>query len=495
MLLGIDLGTTALKIAAYAPKSGRMLHGVEKRLTVETDSEGRREQSPMAVIRAIRSAIRQLGKALGGLDKVTGVALAAQGGSTIIADRETGAAHTPMILWNDSRSFPAFQELSGSKPARYWRTRTLRDEPGMGLARIAWLRAREPELLCADNIYVGAGEYVYHQLTGVWRQDACNALQIGCYDARTQSLSKELAALADVSPDFFAPLRQGHAIHPVSNEGAKCFGLPEGVPVAGPYMDHEAGYLAASHVSTRPLQFSLGTAWVGNFVLPEASKGAAPFQFSVPAPHDSGQLVIMPLLTGNVTWDWALSTLVDGKAKRALVKQRAIFEEKLLPPDGLVALPWLNRPNVLHPELLGGACYLGMGPSTTREDLLRAVVAGMCYELARVFAEVQATGCVDSVVLSGGASRGIQFQQLISQLFSDLPVYQIEDETWMGTRGALHAFSARVAKAKVRRIRSRKSLDWDSLSRGNACYLDAFERLYGKVTAGRAYSVRMKSAR
>ncbi|MCF6284221.1 MAG: hypothetical protein L3K26_03415, partial [Candidatus Hydrogenedentes bacterium] len=332
MLIGIDLGTTALKVAAFDPKTGKMLHGVEKRLPLGLDSDGWREQSPAAVVRALRSAIGQLGKTLGGLKKVTGMALAAQGGSTIIADRETGDAHAPMILWNDARAFSQFQELAASKPARYWRTRTLRDEPGMGLARIAWLREHAPELLDDCNLYVGAGEYVYHHLTGLWRQDACNAMQIGCYDARTQSLSKELAALADISTGFVAPLRQGHEFHPLSSAGAKLFGLPEGIPVAGPYMDHEAGFLAASHVSERPLQCSLGTAWVGNFCLPEGIQGAAPFQFAIPSPKGSEPLIIMPLLTGNVTWDWALSTLVDGNTEEALKKQQVVFKSAVLPP-------------------------------------------------------------------------------------------------------------------------------------------------------------------
>ncbi len=488
MLLGIDLGTTALKVAAYDKKTGRLLHGVEKQLAVETDESGRREQSPPKVEQALVAAVRAVGKALGGLDQVCGVALASQGGSTIIVDRENGAALTPMILWNDGRAFPEFRSLAASKPARYWRTRTLRDEPGMGLARIAWLRNHQPDLIHERNLYIGAGEFAYHRLTGVWRQDACNALQIGAYDSRSNTLTDELAAFAGVNTDFFAPLRAGHAFHPLSPWAAKRFGLPAGIPVAGPYMDHEAGYLSVAHVSKRPLQCSLGTAWVGNFCLPQELQGTSSIQFAIPAPHTAGHLVIQPLLTGNVTWDWALAQLVDSNAKRALIKQAKIFEAALLPPDGLVALPWLNRPNTLHPEWLGSASFLGMGPATQRDDLVRAVVAGMCYELARVFGAVQTSGAIDSVVLSGGASQGLQFQQLVSVLFDGLPVYQLEDAAWMGTRGALHAFGAKVSTAKVRRLRPDRA-NADGIARGYAGYLEAFNRLYGHVTAGEAYAV------
>ena len=493
MLIGIDLGTTALKVAAFDARNGGLLAGVSQRLRVDvgpprTRGVGRREQDPSAVTRALRKALLEVGEAVGGLARARGVGLAAQGGSTIIARRDSGRALTPMVDWNDMRAFPHLRALSASRSPRYWRSFSLRDEPGMGLARIQWLRRESPEVLDVENIYAGAGEYVYFRLTGEWRQDACNAMQIGCYDARRRRLDGRPAKLVDVPLSFFAPLRQGHETHSLSPAAAKRFGLPAGIPVAGPYMDHEAGFLSAAHVSRKPLQCSLGTAWVGNFQLPDTSAGHSPFQFAIPSPVGKGRLVIQPLLTGNVTWDWALETFVDENHQRALAKQAQIFAESILPPEALVALPWLNRPNPLRMEKNGGCCFVGAGPSTTKADFLRAVAAGMCYELARVFDEAKERKAFDSVVLSGGASKGCHFQQLITALFGPLPVYQIEDEAWMGARGCLRPFSAKAFRAKARRLEPSGELDTEALRFGQGVYREAFTRFYGKVPAGRAFS-------
>ena len=489
MLLGIDLGTTALKVAAYDEKSGKLLHGVEERLTVETGSNGQREQSPEALADTLRKAIQQVGQALGGLAQIRGIGLAAQGGSTCIVDADSGAPRTPLILWNDGRAFGHFLELAKAHPVRFWRTRTQRDEPGMGLARIVWLREESPRLFDGRALYAGAGELAFHVLTGVWRQDACNAMQSGVYDTRKQALSKEMAALADVTPEFFAPLRNGHETHPVSVNAVKAFGLPEGIPVAGPYMDHEAGFLSVVDKSERPLQCSLGTAWVGNFCLPEGVTGQSPFQFAIPAPHREGQLVIQPLLTGNVTWDWALSTFVDVDPEQALEKQTAIFEQQIAPEPGLTCLPWLNRPNSLAPGHLGDATFHGLSPATDRAELVRAVATGMCFELARVFEQVVNAGVVDSVVLSGGASKGIQFRRLIAAVFPDLPVYRVTEEAWMGTRGALYAFSKKVARARTGRALPRKESDL-RLGQHQELYMELWNRLCLHVTAGQAYTIK-----
>ncbi|MBI2435224.1 MAG: FGGY-family carbohydrate kinase [Candidatus Hydrogenedentes bacterium] len=488
LLLGIDLGTTALKAAVFEQRSGKLLAGASKRLRVNAGPDGRREQDVPGVLRALRSALAELERETGDLRRLRGIGLAAQGGSTMIAKRATGKALTPMALWNDARAFPEFHALAASHPPRYWRAFSLRDEPGMGLARIVRMRREAPALLQAENIYAGAGEYVFFHLTGEWRQDAGNALQIGCYDARRGALLERAAQMVDAPLSFFAPLRRGHETHPLSSTAAKMFGLSPGIPVAGPYMDHEAGFLSVAQGNARPLQCSLGTAWVGNFVVPGASPARSPFQLVLPSPAGAGRLVVQPLLTGNVTWDWALSTFVGGNQASALAKSAAVFARSLLPARGLVALPWLNRPNPLDVGALGGGCFMGAGPSTTRGDMLRAVAAGMCYELARVFAEVKARKTIDSVVLSGGASKGPHFRTVIALLFAPLPVVPVEDEDWMGARGCLHAFNTKASQAQAKRPIAPGKTAVGPLLAGQALYEKAFAALYAHVAAGRAIS-------
>lgn len=489
LYIGIDLGTTGLKVAAYESPSGKRVAGEEASLPVVTEPNGRREQSPDLIIKRLKKAMASIARTCGGLERVEGIGVASQGGSGIVVERATGRALTPMTLWNDSLALGEYQALVERLPVSFWRTRTRREAPGMGLARIAQIRESSPALLGEQNLYAGAGDYTFFHLTGVWRQDACHALQTGVYDARKDSLSRELAALADMSTDFFPPLRRGHEQHPLTSSAAKLLGLREGIPVAGPYMDHEAGYLSAAQISSQPMQCSLGTAWVGNFQLPGKVKGYTPFQLAIPSPAAEGTLVIQPLLTGNVTWNWALEHLVGGSASSALVMQARLLQAAPLPPAGLTCIPWLNRPHPLDPTLLGGCTFSGLGPGTERSDLLRAVAAGMAYEFHRVFEPVAVSGVIDSVVLSGGTSRSPHFQQLIAELLAPLPAYLLEDAAWMGTRGCLYAFRPEVARAGAVPIVCDGVLDRDSLAAGQSMYNDVFKRLYGHVRLGDPYKL------
>jgi len=482
VLVGIDLGTTILKAAAFDGATGRVLAQASQRLNVSATPDGRREQDPKAIDRALVAVLRNVRETIGARQwqRVAGLGLAAQGGSAVIADRDTGKALSTMILWNDARAIAEGAKVAAMKPPRFWRSFSWRDSPGAGLGRMRWMQKHWPQLINDRTIYAGAGEYVFFKLTGQWRQDAGTALQIGCYNVPKNRLDQRPLDLVNTDVSWVAPMRQGHEQSKLSPQASRRFGLPSDTIVVGPYMDHEAGYLSACGASRRPMQCSLGTAWVGNLVMPPSAKWSSPFQLVLPSPINKGYMVCQPLLTGNVTWDWALQTFVDADHDRALAGVRKIFEQSLLPRDGLVALPWLARPNPWSAGLLGGGAILGADPHTSREDMLRALAAGMAYEMARVFAQVRSAG-VDALVLGGGASKGAFFRQLLAALFAPLPVLGIEDEDLSGVRGVLWPLSRQAAATRTIKARPPDRATCRRIADGYQRYLGAFERLYAHV--------------
>jgi sugar (pentulose or hexulose) kinase len=468
ILIGIDLGTTVFKAAAFDARSGKALAQSSRRLDVILGRDGSREQSATGIDRAMKAVFADLRKQLGPRWRhAAGIGLSAQGGSAVIADRRTGKPLTSMMLWNDARQLRYLPRIMEDKPPAFWEKHTLRNEPGRGLGRLLWLRETRPSLLSKDNLYAGAGEYCYFKMTGRWQQDAGNALQIGCYNTPKRGLDQKLLDVVDLPLSFVAPMREGHETHPLSEAGARFLGLSAGIPVAGPYMDHEAGYLSATGISRRPLQFSLGTAWVANFIVPEKAEWSSSVQLVLPAILGKGWLVVQPLLTGNVSWDWGLQELVDTDHAAAIRQLDGIFSRELLPPEGLAALPWFNMPNPLQTEALGAGGFFGMSPLTQKHDLLRAL------------AEVRDKKVVDSVVLGGGASNGTFFRTLLAALFAPLPVRWQCEKDLSGPRGALYPFSRAAANAQTRPVPKPAAKLQKRILGGFESYMLLFERIYG----------------
>ena len=198
LLLGIDIGTTALKAGLFDAQSGEVFCAVADRLPVETAAAGHREQQPSELLAGLSRVVLRLQNEVGNAwQGVAGIGLASQGGSAILCDRRTGEALTPMQLWNDTRPLPLLGEIACRRPEEYWRQLSCLPGPGAGLARIAWLRQQYPHLFVEaapsypSMLYAGAGEFIYFALTGSWRQDAGNALQIGCYSVAERALTAD----------------------------------------------------------------------------------------------------------------------------------------------------------------------------------------------------------------------------------------------------------------------------------------------------------------
>jgi sugar (pentulose or hexulose) kinase len=490
LLIGVDLGTTALKAAAFATVGGALLGCARRRLETRVDADGTREQDVGALRQALKEVFAEL-RAVVGEDcwqGVSGIGLAAQGGSGAVLRRSDGSPLTPLILWNDSRAAALLPEVAAARSSHYWRELSQRHGPGMGLARLLWLQRQRPGCLGPGMLYAGAGEVGYFLLTGVWRQDACNALQMGCYQVLEDRLDGEPLSLVGTGLEQVAPLRRGHATEPLGPAGAALLGLPAGLPVAGPYMDHEAGYLSAVGSFQSPLQCSLGTAWVGNFTMPQPRSGWSPVQLVIAAPTPGGgSLVIQPLLTGNVSWDWGLNSFVDADQRLALLKVAEVFAERLLPPAGMTCIPWLTQANPWAPGLAGGGVFAGVSPQARPEDFVRALALGLCCEFYRVFRELKERGVVDGIVLGGGASKGAFFRTLLAALFAPLPVVQCADEDVGGARGALAAFAGAVSHSQSIPVAAPDSAQSAAIRRCFEGYAATFAATYGWHPLGAPY--------
>ena len=481
VVVGVDLGTTVLKAAAFGTKDGRLVGQSACRLPVRHLPDGGQELSAAAIDKAFRRVVAELSQRAGKRwRRVCGVGLAAQGGSNLIVDRTTGRPRTAMILWNDARARLCVARLAAQADKRFWRRLFMFDVPPTGLGRLMWLKERRPELFRDEFIHIGAGEYLFHRLTGVWRQDAGNAIQIGSYNARARKLDGAALDLAGVPLSFVAPLRKGHETSPLSREGARLLGVEEDIPVAGPYIDQEACYMAALGATARPLQCSLGTAWVGNFELPRGIQGSSPSQMVLPGPTGAGKLVVQPLYTGNSAWDWALDAFVDHDHAKALEQAAAVFARRILPPDGLVCIPWCVQPNPFDTAAYGAGMFLGVSTRTTTEDMLRATAAGLVYDLGRVFWDLKTKGVIDGVVLYGGASKASYYRRLVASVFAPTPVLWQRDYDVAAARGAVLALSPCAARGNVEPV-SVRGIEADEVKRAYELYLAAFERVLGPV--------------
>ena len=123
---------------------------------------------------------------------------------------------------------------------------------------------------------------------------------------------------------------------------------------------------------------------------------------------------------------------------------------------------------------------MGLSPNVGAAEMLRALAASLCFEMARTFKGAAGAGAFDSIVLGGGAAQGSFFQQIMAALFHPVPVHVALDPDLAGSRGAIYAFSPRAAcgetlraAAPGRQLRARVKRHFDQ-------YMFVLNRLLGR---------------
>ena len=145
MLLGIDLGTSSVKVAVVA-EDGAVQESASAGYAIDSPQAGWAETDPVAWWEATRKAVGSLGAAR--LGAIEAVGVTGQMHGLVLTDRE-GWALRPAILWADERSGQEVDRYRRLDPDLLSR---LANPLATGMAgpTLLWLKANEPRL------YLGA---------------------------------------------------------------------------------------------------------------------------------------------------------------------------------------------------------------------------------------------------------------------------------------------------------------------------------------------------
>ncbi|QNG36534.1 carbohydrate kinase [Geodermatophilaceae bacterium NBWT11] len=420
LLLGADLGTSGLKLAAL-DTAGAVVAEAEVAYPVDTPRQGW-AQTEVAVWRsAFDDALAQLTPALAG-HAVRGLGLSGQMHGAVLVD-DAGAALAPALLWPDQRAAAQVER---------WRALPDADRaalanplvPGMTGPLVAWLAEHEPELVArAAGVLLPKDALRATLLPGVDpavtdRSDAAATL---LWDVPADDWSAAAVGLAGVRCPRVLPSHAvaGTAVLPGVGE----------VPVVVGGADTPLALLATG--TTTGLQVNLGTG--AQLLRP----GATPAPALDPVVHtyadaEQGWYAMAALQNGGLAWDWVRRVLGFG------------WEELLATLDGSAPgaggvrfAPWLTgeRGGVAGPTDRGA--WTGLHPGTTRADLGRAALEGVAAAVAAAAGLLGVAGD-EPVVLTGGGARTPAVQQLLADALGR-PVQLVQVRSASATGAAVLA--------------------------------------------------------
>jgi xylulokinase len=421
-LLGIDLGTSSVKVVVFAlDGSIRGIGSAEYRIL--TPSVGYAEQDPEDWWRATVFAVRQsMDKA--GRPEISGIGFSGQmhGFVLIGADRK---ALNSAIIWADQRSADLLPEIEsivgpdlkkcGTAPAA-----------GFLISTLFWLQRHQPELLSRALTLLMPKDYIRLKITGELGTDESDASATGIFDV-------ERRVWAD---DLITRLKMPRSIFPITNESvdlvgnltaeaAAELGLVAGIPVSAGSSDQPAQAVGNGLIDPPLGSVTIGTG--GQVFVPLSQPLLDPklrLHTFCHAPRARWYL-LGAMLSAGMALRWFRGIL--GSDRFSYAELDRIAGEIEPGCEGLTFLPYIvgERSPIMDPRAKGG--FVGLSLRHGPAHLARALLEGVAFALRQIIETMEDCGAnLSKLVASGNGLGSPLWRQMLADVI-DRPLFQGQD--------------------------------------------------------------------
>ena len=405
VLLGLDVGTTAVKVAAFSTAGRGQVAAASKEYPLTQPRPGWHVQDPATVLAAVDATLAACVADLDGA-RVVGLSVgSAQHGLLGLDDRRE--AVTPLVTWADARSTAEARELrSDGRAADLLRRTGTPVHPMSPLVKLVWFARHEPETAAAVAWWVGLKDLLLLHLTGELVTELSSASATGLLGSATRDWDDDALALAGVRREQLPPVLATTTVLELAPDAARRSGLTAGLPVVVGAADGPLGNLGTGAIEPGVAGLSLGTSGAVRMAVdgPRADPAGSLFCYAL---TDDLWVVGGAVSNGGITMRWAGSTFAaelmgEGHADSDLL---ALAAEAPPGSDGLVMLPYLlsERAPVWDPDLAGA--YFGIRHRHTRQHFLRAALEGVCLQVSTIADALESVAPVREVRATGGTFR------------------------------------------------------------------------------------------
>ena len=403
LLLGVDLGTTACKVTVVASDLAASSISSPP-YPISTPRREWAEQDPRAwgeaVDATVQSALDSVGA--GPRDHVT-LATTGQMHSLVLMDGD-GNPSRPAILWADRRAtaectmienrVPNVAAITGNPPL-----------PAFTLPQLLWVRRHEPDVLSRTSNVLLPKDYLRWRYTGRVVTDWTDASGTGMLDSATREWSTAILSALEIDPGLLPPvadpIADGGAVERSANPALQIARTAVGVG------DQFAEALSAGLTHAGDLAIILGT----SAVVLGVSDHPVPGSFCHAQPDL--WLRLDSLHAGGKSLQWLRDIVAPGESLASFTSGAMSA-----PPGArdLLFLPFLMGERGARGGGAPGA-FLGLTSEHGRDDLVRAVLEGVAFELRRLQQQRGTPLPTDVLTLKGGGAQNELWCQIVSGVF------------------------------------------------------------------------------
>lgn len=398
--LGIDLGTSAVKVVALVT-GAEVLAQAHAGFPTLSALPQQAEQAPADWLHALGRAMHTLAAQLqhcggaGWQRRIAAIGLTGQLPTLVCL-----AEHDPLgpaITWKDGRAdeWVAARIDAPYRAALYART----GMPVDGRYLAPMVAFHFADRIAQVHSVLSAKDYLAYALTGVRATEPSTAAGYGLYDLHQRRFSPDLCAFWNLPHSVLPPIQPANSTAgPLSAAGARLLDLPAGIPVSLGAADSVCASYAMAGLDPGVVSISFGSSAVIIGASAAINLDAAARYLLTPHAVDGWYGREMDLLASGTGYRW-LSDLFDWHDGELDARAAGSVRGA----NGLCFAPYFagGEQGALWNRRLRAGLF-GLTLRHSRSDIARAYLEGVFFETRRCIDVLAETTPVDSVRVSGG---------------------------------------------------------------------------------------------
>lgn len=398
MLIGIDVGTTAVKAALFDLK-GNAVRTYSQRYPTKRPMPGHAEQDPADWMRLVLAALSELAGCVPA-GSIQAIGLCAQVNTHVFVD-ENGRALLPAFTWQDGRCAEEavhLDALVSTEDKLGWWGAPLPIDASHVLSRMAFVQRHHTDAWDKTRWVLAPKDYCLLHLTGEVVTDPMTAF--GLIDGNLDLVPK-LIGLMDGASKRLPPLAPLTKVIGCIRDGLPCAGLP----VVTGAMDAWSGLLGAGVCDNGEGLYLSGTSEILGIV--SAKKAPVPGVIAFPK-CEGITLHAGPTQSGGASIEW-LSKLIGKTAGE--ISHLAASADATTPLPTF--LPHLEGERAPLWDINARGSLSGLSSAMGAPEIARATLEGVAYSARLVIESLEASACVKPEEFNhsgGGAASNIWCQ-------------------------------------------------------------------------------------
>lgn len=409
-LIGIDVGTTNCKAIA-CDHNGKFL-ATHSRPTIKHYLEnGWAEFHANELWENVLICIEHVVKEMKD-ETCDGLAVSSMGVGGLVD--ENGDHVHPIIAWFDPRTDAIAKEWKQYGSEKIYEITGINPNAVATITKIQWIKQNRPECYQKAKHWLQIQDLISFKLTGETRVSYPSACRTMAFDLNQMQWSKEILEIAGISPELLPePVPSGTLVGKVTPEVEKLTKLKAGTPVFAGGLDYACGAFATGIIDTGQMLDSTGTSEQVLAIMDKPILNASYMEQNFTSLNHviQGKYVTNGMITtsGGV-FEWFKKEF-QGNSFDELIAEA---EKSPIGANGCMLIPYFSGRYSLGFDANARGAFVGLTTATKRGDMVRALLEGLCYEMAGMIEVIQnmAGIKVSSIYAIGGAAKSDFWLQL-----------------------------------------------------------------------------------